>query len=201
MKIVLVHGIFNTGHIFFFMKWMLQRCGFECFAPNLWPIDGRKGIEYASGILKEKINERFGETDKIVLIGFSMGGVVARYYLQSLGGSQRTLSFFSISAPFKGTWWAYIPYPSKSIKQMRPNSDFLKKLDKVGETLTEIKLYSYWTPIDTSIVPSSSSYWNMANNKKIFSILHITMIFSTTVTKEIIRNLQCNMNVSSDKID
>jgi len=161
MKIVLIHGIFNTGHVLFWIKWMLEKAGFECFSPSLWPFDGRKGIEYASQDLKRKINQRFGETEKITLIGFSMGGIVARYYLQKLDGAQRTKNFFSIATPHNGSYWAYFPYPTKGVKQLRPNSDFLNELNKNDHRLENLNLYSYWTPLDTSIMPSSSSYWQV----------------------------------------
>jgi len=94
MKIVLVHGIFNTGHVLFWMKWILEKNGYECFAPNLWPFDGRKGIEYAAEDLKKKIGQHFEPNEEISIIGFSMGGIVARYYLQNLDGYQRAVNFF-----------------------------------------------------------------------------------------------------------
>ncbi len=190
MKIVLIHGIFSTGHLMFWMKRKLEQCGFECFSPTLWPSDGRKGIEFASANLKKQINEWFGETEKISLIGFSMGGVVARYYLQELGGVSRVENFFSISSPHKGSYWAYFPYPTKGIKQLRPNSHFLKQLEKGEGNLKNVKLFSYWTPLDLSIIPSSSSYWKVAENKKFFSLSHISIIFNRKVISEIILKLK-----------
>jgi len=190
IKIVLVHGIFNTGHILFWMKRKLEQCGFVCFSPSLWPFDGRKGIEEASKNLKERIDKRFGESEKISLIGFSMGGIVARYYLQELGGSLRVDNFFSIATPHKGSYWAYFPYPTKGVKQLRPNSNFLQQLEKGESSLRNVKLFSYWTPLDTSIVPSSSSYWKIAKNKKFLSLLHLFIIFNRKVTSEIILELQ-----------
>jgi len=163
---------------------------FECFSPNLWPVDGSGGIEKVSQNLKNQIDDRFGETDKISLIGFSMGGIVARYYLQCLGGASRVENFFSIATPHKGSYWAYLPYPTQGVKQLRPNSEFLKKLEKRESRLKGINLFSYWTPLDTSIVPSSSSYWKIAENKKFYSLLHLFIIFNRRVIAEVISKLQ-----------
>ncbi|MCJ8273395.1 MAG: lipase, partial [Psychrosphaera sp.] len=90
MKIVLVHGIMNTGHVMFYLKRCLEKQGYDCYAPTLWPIDGNKGIEHAAQTLKTGIEKRFGQAQNITVIGFSMGGIVARYYLQKLGGASRT---------------------------------------------------------------------------------------------------------------
>ena len=189
MKIVLVHGIFNSGHVLFWMKWVLERNGYECFSPNLWPFDGRKGLEYAAEDLKKKIDKRFGRDEDISIIGFSMGGIVARYYLQKLKGYQRTINFFSIATPHNGSYWAYFPYPTKGVKQLRPNSDFLNQLNADETNLKKLNLFSYWTPLDTSIVPSYSSFWKAATNKKFFSILHLTIIFNRKLIKEILLKL------------
>ena len=197
MKIVLIHGIFNTGHVMFWIKRKLEKAGFECFSPCLWPFDGRKGIEFASEDLKQKIDKRFGTTEQITLIGFSMGGIVARYYLQKLGGSKRTKKFFSIATPHNGSYWAYFPYPTKGVKQLRPNSEFLNELRKNDYRLKRVNLYSYWTPLDTSIVPSNSSRWEVAGNKKFFSILHLTILFNRRMIKEIIQKL----NSSGSKVN
>ena len=51
MKLVLVHGIFNTGRVLGWMKRQFEAQGYECFTPTLAPFDGRHGIEYAD-ILK-----------------------------------------------------------------------------------------------------------------------------------------------------
>ena len=59
MKIVLIYGIFSTGHLMFWLKRKLEQVGFECFSPTLWPIDDRKGIELSSANLKSQINERY----------------------------------------------------------------------------------------------------------------------------------------------
>ena len=190
MKIVLIHGIFSTGHLMFWIKRKLEKCGFECFSPTLWPFDGRKGIEYASANLKKQIDERFGKTEKISLIGFSMGGIVARYYLQEMDGASRVNKFFSIASPHKGSYWAYFPYPTKGVKQLRPNSQFLKQLEASENSLKNVKLFSYWTPLDLSIIPSSNSYWKVAENKKFFSLSHISIIFNRKVISEIILRLK-----------
>ena len=190
MKIVLVHGIMNTGHVMFYLKRCLEKQRYDCYAPTLWPIDGNKGIEHAAQTLKTGIEKRFGQAQNITVIGFSMGGIVARYYLQKLGGASRTAHFFALAAPHNGSYWAYLPYPSKGVKQLRPNSEFLKSLKADEASLKGVQLYSYWSPLDTSIVPSSSSFWQIAQNKKFYFVLHPLIIFSPKLAREIVEQLR-----------
>ncbi|QDO82334.1 lipase [Shewanella psychropiezotolerans] len=188
-KLVLVHGIFNTGSVMNWMRRQFESQGFECFTPTLKPFDGSHGVEYAANNLKEQIDNRYGENQTLVLIGFSMGGIVARYYLQHLEGCSRSSHLFTISTPHSGSYMAYLPYPSKAMKQLRPDSELLKSLDESTDRLDGLKLYSYRTSIDYTIVPSTSSHWELAENKKFFVALHLSMVFSSKITNEILARL------------
>nr|WP_305907362.1 alpha/beta fold hydrolase [Methylomarinum sp. Ch1-1]MDP4520104.1 hypothetical protein [Methylomarinum sp. Ch1-1] len=112
-RTVLVHGIFNSAYVFTVMRKRLEARGIECFAPSLKPRDGRHGIEDLALKLKTAIDERFGEDQSIHLIGFSMGGIVARYYLQKLEGHQRVKLFSPFHRPIMAVIWP-IAIPAKA---------------------------------------------------------------------------------------
>jgi triacylglycerol lipase len=140
MKIVLVHGIYNTGRIFFKMRRIFEKNGYNCFTPDLKPLDGRYGLDDLGEKLKVEINKNIGEKTKFVLIGFSMGGIVSRYYLQELGGFKRIKQFFTISTLHNGSYLAYL-YPGEGAKHLRPNSQFLRNLELSESILNDIKVY------------------------------------------------------------
>jgi triacylglycerol lipase len=188
MDIILVHGIFSSSKIFHFMRKKLQAHGFNCHAPDLIPNDGKYGIEDLAIKVQNYIKDQLSGTSDFVLIGFSMGGIVSRYYLQYLGGKEVVSSFFSISTPHNGSYMAQL-LPGKGLKQLRPKSNFLKQMKDDESVLSSLNLYSYWTPFDLSIVPSTSSYWDIAENKVFYSPLHPLMLFNTNVIKEITRKL------------
>ncbi|WP_349431418.1 alpha/beta fold hydrolase [Methylomarinum sp. Ch1-1] len=185
-RTVLVHGIFNSAYVFTVMRKRLEARGIECFAPSLKPRDGRHGIEDLALKLKTAIDERFGEDQSIHLIGFSMGGIVARYYLQKLEGHQRVKLFFTISSPHHGSYLAYC-YPGKGARDLRPNSVLLQNLQGDDDKYQCMRVYSYWTPFDLMIIPPSSSIWPLAENKQFRSLLHIMMLFNRSLTEHISR--------------
>ncbi|MGS0729489.1 lipase, partial [Shewanella sp. 0m-11] len=94
--------------------------------------------------------------------------------------------------PHNGSYLAYLPYPSMGVKQLRPNSRLLAELAESETLLAGVKLYSYWTPIDFTIVPSSSSCWRVAENKSFIIILHLSVIFSRRIAKEICNKMTCD---------
>ena len=184
MNIVLVHGFLGSGKLFFFIKKKLQEKGLKCFTPTLKPINAKYGIEDLAKKLKDEINFNLGYNSSLVLIGFSMGGIVCRYYLQELNGLDRVKQFFTISTPHHGSYLAYL-LPLKGIKQIRPKSDLLNKLTLTESKLNELQIYSFRTPFDLMIIPSSSSIWNIAINKKYYSFLHSYMLFNPKITKDL----------------
>ena len=188
MNIILVHGFISTGKIFFYIKKKLEAQGHKCFAPTLKPIDAKYGIEDLAIKLKNEIENNLERNTNFALIGFSMGGIICRYYLQELGGVNRVNKLFTISSPHHGSYLSYI-YPGKGMKQLRPNSPFLKNLEKKESLLNKIKLFSFRTPFDLMIIPNKSSIWNIATNKKFISIMHSSMLINSKLVSEILKQL------------
>lgn len=66
-----------------------KKHGFIPHAPSLKRADGRATMQELALQLKEIIDHDIPFGDNIVIVGFSMGGIVARVYLQRLGGTER----------------------------------------------------------------------------------------------------------------
>lgn len=183
-RAVLVHGIFEDGTKLDKMKKRLESHGIECVCPKLIHHDGTGGLDYLAAHLKQDIDEAFGTKEPIIVIGFSMGGLVSRYYLQELGGADRCATFITISSPHHGTNVAWTYY-SKGAEQMRPGSDFLANLERTEHRLGKIPVVSYRTPMDLIILPTESSVWERADNVKMPVALHPLMIRSEKVLSDI----------------
>jgi triacylglycerol lipase len=188
MNIVLVHGFISTGKIFFYIKKKLEAHGHKCYAPTLKPIDAKYGIEDLAIKLKDYIENKLESHSKFVLVGFSLGAIVCRYYLQELGGIERVDQLITISAPHRGSYLSYL-YPGKGMKQLRPQSDFLKILETKEFLLNGIALFSYRTPLDLMIIPNNSSVWKIAINKRFISPMHSSMLINSKLMNEIIKQL------------
>ncbi len=183
-KVVLVHGIFETGTAYKHLRRRLEKQGMECFVPKLKHQDGRGGLDYLAEHLKKDIDREFGPDTRFSLVGFSMGGLVGRYYLQNLGGAERCETFFTISSPHHGTTAAHL-YFSEGARQMRPGSRFLADLEETENRLGRMPVVSYRTPMDLVILPPASSIWDRAENHEFPVILHPLMLSSRKVLDDI----------------
>ena len=158
-NVVLVHGCWNNGRIFDPMMRVLEGEGYTCFAPDLTPNDGRLGIRQLTEELAGKIDARFGPSAPLVLVGFSMGGLVARDYVEHVAAdSRRVRGVFLISSGGKGTLWANLS-PHLGQRDMAVGSPFLHTLNADDAPWKTIPLHAYWTPLDLMIVPAVNSRW------------------------------------------
>ncbi len=184
---VLVHGIWQSeGRCFGSLRRDLDKRGVICLVPSLKPADGRDGIGTLALQLRKEIDRAFAPDQRFVLIGFSMGGLVSRVYLQDLGGAGRCDALVTISTPHHGTEMAKLHY-GQGAAEMRPGSVFLAELERGQDRLGEMPVVSYRTPFDAVIVPAESSIWERADNVEIRCPLHPLMTSSRKVRSDILR--------------
>jgi len=154
VNVVMVHGFLDTGRLFKALCASLEARGHSCHAPTLHPRDGSLGIPDLSGKLEAFIRATVAPGSPVALVGFSMGALVARHYLQARDGARTARAFFSISGPHRGTYSAYF-YPGLGTRQMRPGSAFLNGLDSGG--LHGLPVSTYRTPLDLMVLPASTT--------------------------------------------
>ena len=173
--VILIHGIFDTTAIFQKMSAYLGEQGWEVHSFDLIPNYGFLGLDRLAEQIAEYADRTFGPDQPIDLVGFSMGGLVSRYYVQRLGGIDRVRRLITISSPHNGTWTAYF-YVQPGTLQMRPNSKFLEDLNRDVAQLDRINFTSIWTPLDGMIVPPNSSKLPVGQEVIINVLLHAWMV-------------------------
>jgi triacylglycerol lipase len=172
--VVLVHGIWDTSRVFARMGRWLEAHGYRALAVDLKPSDGSVGLEKLAEQLRDFVDVQLAAGEPFDLVGFSMGGLVCRYYVQRLGGVERVRRFITISSPHRGTYWAYTARNLGS-RQMRPGSQFLVDLDRDMQSLERVKVASIWTPLDLMIVPAGSSRLGVGEEFRVTVGLHAWM--------------------------
>jgi len=173
--VILIHGIWDTETIFSKMSAHLTQLGWCVHSLNLTPNDGSLGLDSLAKQLADYISETFDPQQPLDIVGYSMGGIVSRYYVQRLGGINRVQRFITISSPHRGTLTAYsLPLPG--YLDMRPDSRLLRDLNQDVTVLKRINFTSMWTPFDIMIVPSNSSQLPVGKEVKLNVLLHRQMV-------------------------
>ena len=173
--VLLVHGINDTGAVFNKMASYLREQGLSVHTVDLVPNNGAEVLDKLAQQVANYTSTTFEAKQPFDLVGFSMGGLVSRYYIQRLGGIDRVQRFITISSPHKGTIVAYGTWLAGAV-QMRPNSDFINDLNSDVEMLKQLNFTSIWTPYDLMILPAESSQLGIDKEVILPVILHPLML-------------------------
>jgi triacylglycerol lipase len=187
MPVVLVHGIFCTTVSMERMAKALRAVGRETHVIALQPADGSARIEELAAQLGAFVQEKLGARS-FHLVGFSMGGLVSRYYLQEMEGCQRARSYLTLSTPHHGTWLAYLN-SGLGGKQMRPGSAFLQRLNAGAEKLQAMPFLSLWTCTDLIILPATSSVISGLPSEHFLAWSHAGWIFEMRCVQRVVQQL------------
>lgn len=173
--VLLVHGIWKRGAAFDRMSRHLRDRGLEVFTIDLSPNDGAAELPVLAEQIAAFVAERIPPDAPLDLVGFSMGGVVSRWYVQRLGGIERVRRLITISSPHHGTATAYLSR-KPGARQMRPESPLLAELNREVDALARLDVTTLWTPLDLMIVPSESSRLPVGREVLVAAPLHALML-------------------------
>ena len=178
--VLLIHGILDSAVSMHPIRVWLEKRGWQVSTLHLVPNDGSVPLEQLAEQVRHCVDTTFPNHEKIDLVGFSMGGLVCRYYIQKLGGAQRVSRFVSISAPNHGTQMAFLSNRA-GCKEMRPGSAFLADLNGDLSPLRQVRYTTIWSPLDLMIVPARSSGMPVGTNLRRWVAAHPLMLFSPGV--------------------
>jgi len=158
--IILIHGLWNTSAIFNNLLNRLDYYDVEYYAPTLDHYFGRVSIIDLAESLDGLITKKYGNEREIDILGFSMGGIIARYWINKFNGYLRTKRFISIGSPHRGTLTAQLVPKSlfKGISQMKIRSSLLKELSEYDYLLKKIDCISFYTKWDFMVFPGWKAY-------------------------------------------
>lgn len=183
--VLLIHGIDDTAALFATMAPYLKVRGWESHSLDLLPNDGAHGLDVLAQQVAAYVDRTFGPDQPFDLVGFSMGGIISRYYVQRLGGMDRVQRFVTIASPHQGTWTAYLRW-NPGACHMRPECDFLKDLNRdAAETLGRLAFTSIWTPLDAMILPPYSSQLPVGRNVVVPVAAHPWMVTDERVLQQV----------------
>ena len=124
----------------------------------------------------ERIVEETG-FERIHIIGHSLGGLIARYYVTRLGGDARVHTLITLGTPHEGSYAAYA-VPTTLMQQMRPGSHLMRELDRPVRGC-RTRFISYWSDNDWAIHPQRNAALRHrdlgARNIKLHGAGHLTL--------------------------
>tara|TARA_Y100001970_G_scaffold294041_1_gene446185 strand:+ start:19287 stop:19901 length:615 start_codon:yes stop_codon:yes gene_type:complete len=189
--IVLIHGLWNSSMIFKQIFKVLDRHKIEYYAPNLIHKFGMVSIKELAKSLNNEILNQFGLEKEIDIVGFSMGGIIGRYWIQKFEGYKRTKNFISIGSPHNGTLTAQLvpKFPLKGISEMKINSKLLNELALENELLENIVCTSFFTIWDLMVFPGWKAHLPIGEKYSLNVIKHKSLLRNPMAVNKIVDHI------------
>jgi pimeloyl-ACP methyl ester carboxylesterase len=154
--IILLHGLVDNRSIFTLLRRHLQRRGFgRVMTLNYSPFT--QDVRTAAARLARLVEQTCEQTgyERVHVVGHSLGGVVARYYVQRMGGDERVHTLVTLGSPHGGTHAARL-LPQRLVRQLRPGSELLAELAEPAATC-RTRFVAFWSDLDQLIVPKRNA--------------------------------------------
>ena len=94
----------------------------------------------------------------------------------------------SPAAPHHGTLLARLR-GGQGMQQMHYRSPFLEELNADSSSWGEVEVYSFWTPLDLSVIPATSARLDGVHNQRFLVLCHPWMTRDKRVAEAVIKAL------------
>lgn len=191
--VLIIHGFLGTRGSMYMLERRLVQDGFVVVSFNLGTLNTRD-IRRSAFLIHRKIERILAQTpsQKIDIIGHSMGGLIGLYYVKKLGGHARVRKLLMMGTPVRGTWAALagvvtLGLWSTSSWQLLPRSRFLDELAQ-GPLPPGVEVYTIAAARDW-VVPLSTTRMPGANASTV-PLGHSSLVVSEDVYRRIITALR-----------
>ncbi|MEU9199772.1 alpha/beta fold hydrolase [Streptomyces sp. NPDC048332] len=151
--VVLLHGFIDNRSVFVLLRRSLARHGWHHLESlNYSPLTC--DIRTAAELLGRHIEEICARTGhrEVDIVGHSLGGLIARYYVQRLSGDRRVRTLVTLGTPHGGTAVAPLAGAHPIVRQMRSGSAPIEEL-RLPAPGCRTRFVSFWSELDQVIVP------------------------------------------------
>ncbi|GAB2722969.1 esterase/lipase family protein [Streptomyces bullii] len=183
--VVLLHGFIDNRSVFVLLRRSLAQHGrnrVESLNYSPLTCDIRVAAELLGRHI-EQICERTG-SDRVDVVGHSLGGLIARYYVQRLGGDTRVRTLVTLGTPHSGTRVVPLANAHPIVRQMRPGSPVIEELSRPAPGC-RTHFVSFWSDLDHIMDPLETACIDhpdlKAQNVRVTGIGHLALPVHPTV--------------------
>jgi len=191
--VLIIHGFLGTRGSMYMLERRLVQDGFVCVSFNLGTLNVRD-IRRSAFLIHRKIERIMAQTpsQKIDIIGHSMGGLIGLYYVKKLGGHARVRKLIMMGTPVRGTWAALAGVAtlglwSTSSWQLLPRSRFLDELAQ-GPIPPGVEVHTIAAARDW-VVPLSTTRIAGATSTTV-PLGHSSLVVSEEVYRRVVHTLR-----------
>ena len=179
--VFLLHGVLATAGVLGPLEARLREAGVQHVASfSYHPL--RTVASLARELRREVM--RVPVRARVHLVGHSLGGVVARWFVQECGGSGRVHQTISLASPFAGTEIARW-VPTALGRELSPGSPLLARLCEPSRQPRGVRHTSFVAERDAVVVPPMSAAFPFGDVIVVRDVGHNGMLFHRGVAAQV----------------
>lgn len=192
MPVILVHGYIMNRSAFLVMSQALAAAGFRHVRAFNYP-QFTLGLPEIARLLGKEVDRVLAATgaSRCMIIGHSLGGMIARYYIQMIGGEDKVDTLVTLGTPHNGTYTAHLGI-GPAAAQMTYRSPIVERLEQAARP-SSVRYICYYSDLDVFVVPAVSAKLSVsalqAVNIRIHDIGHLSMLLSGEVIQSVVDHL------------
>lgn len=181
--VFLVHGFTANWASWLPLLDLLGQRGYHRFVRFNYESVG-DGPEEIAGAFARRVHEvklRL-EVDRVHVVGHSLGGVVARYWVVVLGGDDELGHAVTLGSPIAGTPWGHLPWLPRGVGELRPDSELVAILTGGDDDRTK------WTTIaggQDVLVPGDFAHFPGTTQLDFPAVGHVGLLYDEDVLDEV----------------
>ena len=184
LPVVLIPGIYCNSAIWWWLVRRLRAQGLR----NLFPVTLEPPLASIDALARQLADEiervcRQTQASRVVLIGHSMGGLIARAYLRDFGAA-RVARVITLASPHHGSELARHAIGANGW-QLRPGNDWLVALNAAEREAPGVPIVSLFSWHDNYVAPQDSAILAHADNVPFVGVGHLALLFWEPVARRL----------------
>lgn len=188
LPVLFIHGVLHNPSAFVWIKQRLALAGWEAFDEiNLYTTrDTVASMASQVAFRVEQLKKKHG-VDQVDAVAHSLGGIVARYYLQFLGGDGNIRQLVTLGTPHRGTPWSLLS-PWRHIRALHPRSQLMQRLQNLPVP-QRTRIACVRGTRDVFLRHRDCGFWPGVRNIALRDLGHTGVLYSDRVVRILISHL------------
>jgi len=188
IPVLFLHGLFHNRSCWTWMIHQMKKRGLTpLYTINLPPWNDIDTLTNRVAARVDRILDITG-AEAIHLVGHSMGGIIAREFIQMQGGAEKVQGCVFLGVPHRGSKLA--PFGiSPLARKVMPDSGFLNRLEG-APVPGNIRFLGIFSRHDNIVLPPENARWGRVSNLEMEGLGHASLLFHSRTAEAIFLHLK-----------
>jgi triacylglycerol esterase/lipase EstA (alpha/beta hydrolase family) len=190
--VILIHGLYHNASAWIFYKWWLRRAGYQRVS-----LFNYNSLKFTFWEISDQLDKWMKETarsfpgEAVLMVGHSLGGLLAKAYAGKKGGGERPAvrAIVTLGSPHKGSRMTVFGI-GRLAKSLTFGSTLIRELEEI-RIPSGVNCTAIYSPVDNMVLPAESLKappgWD---EERTVPICHVSMLYHWGTFNQVLKCLK-----------